>query len=167
MTRETYIRMTGKTRAVLACLPGGYALTRVPTLLCACAYMAALIHLMLAHDTRLIRVVLVPAACFTICTALRPVIGRQRPYDRFGAKPVGEYKPGKGKSMPSRHAASAAAIALAAAYAYPVAPVVVCMALLCAVVAFLRVACGQHYPGDVAAALALSGGISLIGYILI
>ena len=155
MTRETYVRITGKTRAVLARLPGGYALTRVPTLLCAVIYLAALVHLMLLRDARLIRVVLVPAACFLICTALRPMIGRQRPYDRFGAEPVGAYKPGKGKSMPSRHTASAAAIAMAAAYAYPVP------------LAFLRVACGQHYPGDVIAALALSAGISLIGYILI
>ena len=167
MTRETYIRMTGMTRRIVACLPGGKIWLRVPTLVCAGAYLLALLLLMLARDMRLIRVLLVPAACFVICTILRPLIGRQRPYDRFAAEPVGSYKSGKGKSMPSRHTASAAAIALAVAYAFPSPLLNLGMILLCLVIAALRVVCGQHYPGDVIAALLLSGAISLIGYILI
>ena len=167
MTRETYIRMTAATQRMLDRLPGGTRLLRVPTLVCAIAYLIALLMLMLARDIRLIRVLLVPAACFLICTVLRPIIGRQRPYDRFGVRPVGSYKPGKGKSMPSRHTASAAAIALAVAYAFPSPAIVAGMAALCALIAALRVLSGQHYPGDVLAALALSGVISLIGYIFI
>ena len=122
---------------------------------------------MLARDIRLIRALLVPAACFVVCTVLRPLIGRQRPYDHFAAEPVGSYRPGKGKSMPSRHTASAAAIALAVAYAFPAPLLVVCMAMLCLLIAALRVLCGQHYISDVLAALALSAVISLIGYVLI
>ena len=167
MTRETYIRMTAATRQLLSRLPGGKIWLRVPTLVCAGAYLLALLDLMLARDLRLIRVLLVPAACFVICTILRPIIGRQRPYDRFAAEPVGSYKRGKGKSMPSRHTASAAAIALAVAYAYPSSLLIACMALLCIVIAGLRVVCGQHYLSDVLAALLLSGAISLIGYVLI
>ena len=167
MTRDTYIRMTGATRQMLARLPGGAKLLRLPTLVCAGAYLLALLALMLARDVRLIRVLLVPAACFLVCTALRPLIGRQRPYDRFAAEPVGRYKSGKGKSMPSRHTASAAAIALAVAYAFPSSLIIAGMLLLCALIAALRVLGGQHYPGDVLAAIALSSVISLIGYILI
>ena len=167
MTRETYIRMTAATRRALDRLPGGAKLLRLPTLVCAGVYMIALLTLMLLRDIRLVRVLLVPAACFMICTALRPIIGRERPYDHFDAEPVGRYKRGKGKSMPSRHTASAAAIALAAAYAFPHPVLVIAMVLLCAVIAGLRVLCGQHYPSDVLAALALSGVISLIGYVLI
>ena len=167
MTRDTYIRMTSATRQLISRLPGGKVWLRVPTLVCAGAYMLALLDLMLLRDLRLIRVLLVPAACFIICTILRPLIGRQRPYDRFAAKPVGSYKPGKGQSMPSRHTASAAAIALAVAYAFPSPLLIACMALLCVVIAVLRVVCGQHYPSDVLAALLLSGVISLIGYSLI
>ena len=167
MTRDTYIRMTGVTRQLISRLPGGKIWLRVPTLVCAGAYMLALLTLMLLRDLRLIRVLLVPAACFIICTILRPIIGRQRPYDHFAAEPVGSYKSGKGKSMPSRHTASAAAIALAVAYAFPAPLLIACMALLCVVIALLRVVCGQHYPSDVLAALLLSGVISLIGYVLI
>lgn len=167
MTRETYIRMTSATRSVLSRLPGGVRLLRVPTLVCAAAYLLTLLFLMLARDIKLIRVLLVPAACFLICTALRPMIGRQRPYDRFGTEPVGSFVRGKGKSMPSRHTASAAAIAFAVAYIYPSPLIIACMLLLCLLIAALRVLGGQHYPGDVLAALALSSVISLIGYVLI
>ena len=167
MTRDTYIRMTGATRRIISSLPGGKVWLRVPTLACAAAYLFALLVLMLARDLRLICVLLVPAACFVVCTILRPIIGRQRPYDRFTAEPVGSYKPGKGRSMPSRHTASAAAIALAVAYAFSSPLLSVCMAFLCVVIAVLRVVCGQHYPGDVLAALLLSGAVSLIGYVLI
>ncbi len=46
--------------------------------------------------------------------------------------------------MPSRHTASAAAIACAIAYVFPRPAVVVCMALLCALIGGLRVLSGQH-----------------------
>ena len=166
MTRESYIRMTETTRNAISRLPGGAALLRLPTYACAAVYMFALLHLMVTHDLRLFRALLVPAVCFVVCTILRPLIGRERPYDRFSAPPVGEYQPGKGKSMPSRHTASAAAIAFAIIYVYPGIPAASAMLLLAALIASLRVIAGQHYPTDVLAALLLSGGISLIGYLL-
>ena len=147
-------------------LPGGAKALRMPTYLCAALYIAALFHMMLLEDARLIRALVVPAICFLSVTALRPVIGKQRPYDRFGAPPVGEYKPGKGKSMPSRHTASAAAIAIAVAWLYPAWPVAISMALLCVLIAGLRVLCGQHDLSDVLAAVLLSIVISLIGYMI-
>ncbi|MBR4039247.1 MAG: phosphatase PAP2 family protein [Clostridia bacterium] len=167
MTKETYVRMTGAARQALRRLPGGEHLLRLPTLACAGAYMLTLLYLMLTRDIRLVRVLIVPAACFIICTVLRPLIGRERPYDRFQAEPAGRYRRGKGKSMPSRHTASAAAIALAVAYVFPHGAVTAAMLLLCALIAGLRVVCGQHYVSDVLAALLLSSVISLTGYILI
>ena len=164
MTQEAYIRMTNATRSAVSRLPGGEKLLRLPTFACAIAYMLALLHLMLMRDIRLVRALLVPAACFILCTVLRPLIGRQRPYDRFDAEPVGRHVRGKGKSMPSRHTASAAAIALAAAYAFSSPVITAAMALLCLIIASLRVLCGQHYISDVLAALALSLVVSLIGY---
>ena len=118
------------------------------------------------RDMRIIRAVLVPAACFLIATVLRPLIDKQRPYDRFDTPPVGSYRPGKGKSMPSRHTASAAAIACAVVYVFPRPAVVVCMALLCALIGGLRVLSGQHDLSDVLAALTLSLALSLAGYLL-
>jgi len=166
MTRDQYVKMTSRMRALSNSLPGGVGAFRLPTYLCAAVYITSLFHMMLLRDARLVRALVVPAACFAVVTLLRPMIGKQRPYDRFGAPPVGEYKPGKGKSMPSRHTASAAAIAIAVAWLYPAWQVVLGMALLCALIASLRVLCGQHDISDVLAALLLSGVISLIGYMI-
>ena len=166
MTREQYIRMTEATRRATDRLPGKAKALRAPTLLCAAVYCASLLYLMFTGDRRIIRAVLVPAVCFAVVTILRPLIGKQRPYDRYGVPPVGAYRPGKGKSMPSRHTASAAAIACAIAYVFPHPAVIVCMALLCALIGSLRVLSGQHDISDVLAALALSLTLSLLGYCL-
>ena len=160
MTREQYIRMTEATRRAADRLPGGARALRAPTLLCAAIYCASLLYLMFTGDGRIVRAVLVPAACFAVVTALRPLLGKQRPYDRYGAPPVGTYSPGKGKSMPSRHTASAVV------YVFPRPAVVVCMALLCTLIGGLRVLSGQHDLSDVLAALALSLALSLAGYLL-
>lgn len=166
MTKAQYVRMTEGVRGALSRLPGGEKLLRLPTLACACAYLATLVLLMLRRDALIVRALLVPAACFLAVTALRPLIGRERPYDRFGVPPVGRYRPGKGKSMPSRHTASAAAIACAVIAAFPTPAVCAAMLLLCALIAALRVLSGQHYVSDVLAALALSFALSLAGYML-
>ena len=166
MTREQDIRMTEATRRVADRLPGRAKALRAPTLLCAAIYCASLLYLMFTGDGRIVRAVLVPAACFAVVTALRPLIGKQRPYDRYGAPPVGAYSPGKGKSMPSRHTASAAAVACAVIYVFPTVPVILAMVLLCLIIAALRVLAGQHDVSDVLAALALSMVLSLIGYLL-
>ena len=164
MTKDQYVAMTTRMRALSNRLPGGVRAFHMPTYLCAAVYIAALFHMMLLRDARLIRALLVPAACFLSVTALRPMIGKLRPYDRFGAPPVGEYKPGKGKSMPSRHTASAAAIACAVIWIWPTLPVAAGMIALCALIAALRVLCGQHDVSDVLAAILLSAVVSLIGY---
>ena len=166
MTKEQYARMTGCVRSVTNRLPGGSKILRAPTLVCAAVYCMTLIYLMFTGDMRIIRAVLVPAACFLTATALRPAIGKQRPYDRFDTPPVGSYRPGKGKRMTSRHTASAAAIACAVIYVFPTVPVILAMVLLCLVIAALRVLAGQHDVSDVLAALALSMVLSLIGYLL-
>ena len=166
MNRDQYVRMTSRVRRITDTLPGGPRWLSAPTYLCAALYLGTLIHLMLTRDARLIRALLVPAVCFLTVTALRPAINRERPYDRFKAQPVGRYRRGKGKSMPSRHTASAAAIAFAVIYIFPTAPVAAGMLALCAVIAALRVLSGQHFATDVLAALLLSGVMSAVGYLL-
>ena len=166
MNRDQYVRMTSRVRRMTDTLPGGPRWLSAPTYLCAALYLGTLIYLMLTRDTRLIRALLVPAVCFLTVTALRPAINRERPYDRFKAQPVGRYRRGKGKSMPSRHTASAAAIAFAVIYIFPTAPVAAGMLALCAVIAALRVLSGQHFATDVLAALLLSGVMSAVGYLL-
>lgn len=164
MTRQQYQYMTEKTRSVIDKLPVGVWILNLPASLCGLLYLAILGWLAWNRDARILRAALVPAVCFCVVTVLRPLIRRQRPFDRFGIPPVGSYKPGRGKSMPSRHTVSAVAIAIAVIYIFPNPAVIAVMTLLTIVIAALRVLSGQHYPSDVAAAVALAILISVIGY---
>ena len=165
-TRSSYIRMTGAMRELTYGLPGGAGFLRVPTYLCAALYILSLLMMFVRGDARIVRALLVPAACFLVVTVLRPLIGRERPYDHFDSPPVGGYKRGKGRSMPSRHTASAAAVACAVIYAFPSWPVAVLMVALSLLIASLRLLAGQHYLSDVLAAVAISFILSLIGYVI-
>ena len=88
MTREQYIRMTEATRRVADRLPGREKALRAPTLLCAAIYCASLLYLMFTGDGRIVRAVLVPAACFAVVTALRPLIGKQPRQGQKHAQPT-------------------------------------------------------------------------------
>ena len=167
MTRERYAHMTDALRKKLARMPLGEGLLFVPTALCALCYAGSLLRLFLTRDPRLVRLILVPACCFSLATILRLLIGKERPYDRYALPPVGRYTPGKRRSLPSRHAASAAAIALAVVYAFPHPAAALAMGALCLLIAALRVLSGHHDISDVIAALFLSGAISFAGYCVI
>lgn len=166
MTREQYVKMTDTVRDITDQAPLGARILHVPTYICAAIYIVTLIILAVTRDLRIVRALLVPAVCFAAVTALRPLINRQRPYDFFDHPPVGRCKRGKGKSMPSRHTVSAAAIAFAVIYAFPTFPVVLVMLPLSTLIAALRILSGQHYPEDVAVGFALAVALSLLGYFL-
>ena len=120
---------------------------------------------MFTGDRRIIRAVLVPAACFAVVTVLRPLIGKQRPYDRYGAPPVGAYSPGKGKEHAQPpHGQRRRHRLRRLPMSFRIRRSSSCMALLSAVIGGLRVLSGQHDISDVLAALALSLVISLVGY---
>ena len=163
MTKEQYRSITQRARRMAARLPFGAKAFSIPTYLCAAIYIGTLCLLLARRDSRFFRAALVPASIFLLVTALRPAL-RQRPYDAFGIPPVGDFEPNKGKSMPSRHAASAAAISFAVMWVFPTLPVIILMSALCLFISALRVFTGKHYPSDVIAALLLAGAISCLGY---
>ena len=107
LTKEQYRKITEKTADIVSHLPFGAQSLKVPTILCGIIYIWYAFQLYINHDGRLLPYLLVPAICFFSVTILRKIINRTRPYDAFLLPPVGKHVPGKGKSMPSRHAASA------------------------------------------------------------
>ena len=152
MTKERY-------ESVIARLRGPherlwiFAFRRAPYL-AALLYAAACLYAMFFCPERALPVIGVPAAVFVLCTVLRAAINRPRPYDALGFRPLLPFKPGKGKSMPSRHAASAVVIACALMYVWP--PLGLLSVPLAAFICLSRVLSGMHYPSDVLAAIALA-----------
>ncbi|MGN0983490.1 MAG: phosphatase PAP2 family protein, partial [Gemmiger sp.] len=105
------------------------------------------------------RTLLVPAVVFLLGTALRAAIDRPRPYEALHFQPLFP-KDTRGKSFPSRHCFSAAAIAAAAWRAAGPAlglPAV----LLAVIIAVSRVLVGHHYVSDVLAGLAFGAAAAL------
>lgn len=127
-------------------------------------YIAALAWLAFTSDARFWKALLVPAATFTIVTFVRSTLDRPRPYALYDIDPI-LVKERQGKSFPSRHVSSAAAIACTLAWLCPRWSAFALAA--CAIVAATRIIGGVHFPRDVAAAVAIALGCALIGFSLI
>lgn len=104
---------------------------------------------------------LVPAAAFWVGSTLRARINRPRPYTALGYQPLFP-KNEAGRSMPSRHCFSAAAIAGTAWYVLP--PLGAVLAVLGVLIAISRVVTGVHYISDVLAGLAFGGVFAVLGW---
>lgn len=103
--------------------------------------------------------VLVPLSVFLMVTALRKLINEQRPYEKYGIEPVFA-KDTKGKSMPSRHTASAFIISIAMLRINPY--LGIGFLVVSFVIMFSRVLAGVHYIRDVFVGMTIS---IVIGYI--
>lgn len=105
--------------------------------------------------------VLVPLGVFLMVTALRKLINEQRPYERYGIDPVFA-KDTKGKSMPSRHTASAFIISMAMLRInlyWGIGFLIVSFVIMIS-----RVLSGVHYIRDVIVGMTIS---IVIGYVFL
>ena len=132
--------------------------------LIAAVYIFLIAFLFATHDPALVRFVVVPAITFVLVTIIRWKLDWPRPYDLYDIDPI-IVKDTHGKSMPSRHVASAVAIACAITYVHLDWGVLAFTA--CAIVAFTRIVGGVHFPRDVAAAATIAIAIGLVGFVLV
>ena len=102
--------------------------------------------------------VLVPLGVFLMVTALRKLINEQRPYEKYEIQPVFA-KDTKGKSMPSRHTASAFVISMAMLKINPY--LGIGFLAVSFVIMISRVLAGVHYIKDVVVGMSIS---VIIGY---
>ena len=137
------------------------ALDRALVYVVAAIYLIALAWLALNGDSRFFRAAAVPALVFAAVSIARAIIDAPRPYELFDIDPIIR-KNTKGRSMPSRHVASAFIIACALAWLYAGWGAIAFGAGL--VVAFTRIVGGVHFPRDVIAAIVVSTVCGFVGF---
>lgn len=122
--------------------------------LLAALYLFMICICFFTYPVLLISMVMKPALCFLAVTLFRRILNFPRPYDIYHFIPLGSYHPGKGRSFPSRHTASAAIIALEIFHIWS--GLGIFCIFIALVIGCLRIICGNHFIKDVAAAYAVA-----------
>ena len=107
--------------------------------------------------------ILVPAFGFVLLTLVRKWINQPRPYETWEIVPLLD-KDSSGNSMPSRHVFSATIISMACLHANL--PVGLVLLVLSAILGFVRVLGGVHYPKDVLVGYACGLLLGILFFIL-
>ena len=134
-------------------------------------YGLLLIWLVVSQSTLLIRAVLVPLVTFCVVSLWRSGINWQRPYERYNIDPLIK-KDTQGKSMPSRHMASASIITctllwVAATLNQPLLWAAAVVGVVgCGAVAYVRIAGGVHFPRDIAVAALAAIIAAAVGFLI-
>lgn len=130
----------------------------------ASAYIVSLFILACTVNGAFWKAAAVPMAVFALVSLMREVLNRPRPYESWPLDPL-IAKASSGRSFPSRHMASAVIIAMELQWLWL--PAGIAAWVLCAVIAFTRIAGGVHYPSDVIGAVAIAGILGFVGFYLI
>ena len=135
-------------------------------------YFILLIWLVISQSPLLVRAILVPLVTFVVVSVWRATINWKRPYEVHPIDPLIK-KDTQGKSMPSRHMASATIIActllwVAATTNNTLIWVLALGACLsCAGIAYVRIVGGVHFPRDIAVGAIISILFALVGFLAI
>jgi len=164
VTKEFYEKITAPYIKKPKLLLAARILNMGITLMTMAAYAGLLTALFILKDIRFVRVFLTPSASFLVVSAMREIIKTKRPYEVLKIKPLIP-KDRKGGSFPSRHTYSMYVIAMT--FFYVCKPVGIALFALGALMAYLRVIGGMHFPRDVIAGAAIGILSGVIGFYLI
>lgn len=127
-------------------------LTKYIPFIMAGIYFISIIFCFSVYPVALVRLILRPLLCFLTVTIIRNLLKKPRPYDVYDFKPLCGYHPGKNRSFPSRHTASAVILALEIFHLWGGFLGIFCICLAI-IMGFLRVLCGNHFIKDVIAGI--------------
>ena len=132
-------------------------------------YPLLLIYLAATHLTDkapgFIPAVMVPGISFVLVSIVRSKINAPRPYEMPGAKPPLIKKDAPGNSFPSRHIFSIFVIAVTFFWVWHIPGILIGIAG--AVLSWVRVAGGVHFPRDVIAGALIGIGCGVLGFYVI
>lgn len=148
MTEAGYERLTRPLRERPWLLRLVLGLNRGLTYLGYALYPLLLVLVLVTRQADFWRFLLVPGISFALLTLVRARIDEPRPYEVLNIDPL-IHKDTRGKSFPSRHVSSIFVIAMAWLAYLP--PVGATLLVLSALMAFVRVVGGVHWPHDVIA----------------
>lgn len=148
MTEAGYERLTRPLRERPWLLRLVLGLNRGLTYLGYALYPLLLVLVLVTRQADFWRFLLVPGISFALLTLVRARIDEPRPYEVLNIDPL-IHKDTRGKSFPSRHVFSIFVIAMAWLAYLP--PVGATLLVLSALMAFVRVVGGVHWPHDVIA----------------
>lgn len=154
MSKEQYLYIIGWAEAKPLRKKVLCRLNQFLPVLLAGIYMMCLVLCFFVYPVFLIRLIIRPALCFLSVTVLRYILKFPRPYDVYGFVPICGYHPGKNRSFPSRHAASAAIIALEIFHLWS--GLGIFLIILALFIGALRILCGNHFVKDVLAAYVIA-----------
>lgn len=164
MTKETYVKLMEyllwhkKLRKTLV------AAERILEILTVAAYFLLLIYTIYANPGYTLLSAVTCIAALYICTLIRNVTDRKRPYEVYETLPAIN-KDTKGKSFPSRHLTSISVIAISLmGINVPLGIIFLFFAL---VMATLRVVLGVHFIKDVVVGAAIGIVFGVIGIFIV
>ena len=129
------------------------------------AYAGCVIYELAEQNKKgLIRVIVVPAITFLICTVFRKFINAGRPYEKMNISPL-IVKDKKGQSFPSRHTVAAAIIGMTALYVNT--PFGIFALFAAALTGGIRPVAGVHYIKDVLAGYLFGVAAGIVGFFMI
>lgn len=162
MNKENYIALLNFWDKKQGLLKFAIALSKVAEGAVYAAYPLFILYLLANENDFWIKSVLVCGIGFIAVSLARYFINASRPYEVYGAEPPLK-KDTSGKSMPSRHAFSAAVIAINIGIVFQTLGVV--FFLLAIIIAFLRVVLGVHFIKDVTVGTIIGAMVGLIALI--
>ena len=127
--------------------------TYLPVVMFVCYPTMLIVKAFMGFDLKLLMMVLIPAGVLLIVTAIRKIVNRSRPYEKYDT-PSLFGRDGNGESFPSRHTASAFVLAMSGFALNPF--VGGALLIIAAVIASTRVIAGVHFVSDVIAGMVIA-----------
>lgn len=126
--------------------------------------LAILFEVFEGQSERILRVLSVPSLTFLLCTVLRKVFNKKRPYEVLNITPIIK-KDKKGQSFPSRHMVSAGVIIVSSFYVNGILGIV--MLVIGLVIGIIRPIAGVHFIKDVVAGFLMGIVCGILGFYII